>query len=197
MTRVMEQFIAGSAKAGLVAFHDRIDFSKLFEQLERGDELLWLDTYCPRHTEFVEQIRPALERGAKLRMLIIDTKCANARFRAEEIGGLYKPENFIKEIEVFTDRMHSICNDNKLLRESWQIYTYDDLPCIPMYVIARNGSPYRGYSSFFLNKPSAYFVHLEWEPTPNGVLMSMHEYFEQKYQKVSHVDSSPSQFRSS
>jgi hypothetical protein len=184
MTRVMEQFVSGSAKAGLVAFHNRMDFSKLFEELERDDELLWLDTYCPRHTEFVDQIRPALERGAKLRMLIIDTQCQNAKFRADEIGGLYKAENFIKEIEVFTDRMNSICSNNGSLQSSWKIYTYDDLPCIPMYIITRNGIPYRGYSSFFLTKPSAYFVHFEWAPTPDGVLMSMHEYFEQKFKRA-------------
>jgi hypothetical protein len=183
ITSMMEQFIFGGTRAGLVAFHEKLNFSRLFEELAPGEELLWLDTYCPRTLEFIEEIRPALERGAKLRMLIIDPECQNAISRAEELGKAYEPGTFSQETFVFTKRINSTVSihDTCKLGESCRVLVYEDLPCMPMYIITRDGIPYRGYSGFFLTKPSAYFVHLEWALTKGGVLEELHKYFEQKW----------------
>jgi hypothetical protein len=182
MTSMLEQFVIGSLKAGLIAFHEHLDFAKLFDDLQPGDELLWLDTYCPRNAEFIEKISPALERGAKLRLLIINPKCETSKLRAQEITGEYDPSTFAQETEVFTRRIKAVFNKaNDSLREACKIRIYDDLPCMPMYIITRNGIPTRGYTGFFLSKPSAFFVHLEWVPAEGGMLEHLHYYFEQKW----------------
>jgi hypothetical protein len=183
MVDVMEMFIRGSKDAGLVRFHKRFNFSQLFEDLGPGDELLWLDTYCPLNPEFIDKIRPALQRLAKIRMLIIDPRCANAESRAVEI---FAAETFSQEVEVFAKRVSSIlCDvvDHSVPAEGCQILAYDDLPCVPMYLVTHYGVPVRGYSGYFLTKPSALFAHMEWTPTKGGMLESMHEYFEQKWER--------------
>ena len=142
--------------AGLSEVHTRLDFSELFENLGPDDELLWLDAYFPGDAEFIGKIRPALERGAKTRMLLIDPRSSNA---------------FAQDIEVFIRRVSSVrCSLKKLglKPEACQILAYDDLPCMPMYIVTHKGIPVRGYSSSFLS---------------GGVLENMHDYFEQKWER--------------
>jgi hypothetical protein len=182
--KMMELFIIGSAKSGLVAVHESLDFAALFEDLQEGEELLWHDTYCPRSADFISKVRPALERGAKLRMLIIDPACENSKSRAREINEAYEPSTFAKEADVFVSRINATVGATDATRspeESRAVLMYDDLPCMPMYIITRDGVPSRGYSGFFLTEPSAYSTHLEWVYAEGGVLEKMHAYFEQKW----------------
>jgi len=182
--RRIEDVIHGREHYGLVAFHQSIQFASLFKELESGDELLWHDTYCPRYKDFLEEMSLAIRRGVKIRMLIIDTECENAKFRAEEIGGMYSTPTFTEDVKIFTKQIVK-CIENTLqdssIQGSCEIRVYRDLPSIPMYIIIRRGRLYRGYSSFFLTEPTAYFVHLEWAPTERGLLKYMHKYFEQKW----------------
>jgi len=183
MVDVMDMFIAGSKDAGLVRVHTRLNFSELYQNLGPDDELLWLDTYFPGNAEFIGKIPSALERGAKTRMLIIDPRSANASLRADEIR---ERDTFAQDIEVFIRRVSSIrCSLKQygLTQECCQILSYDDLPCMPMYIVTHKGVPVRGYSGFFLAKPSAFFVHLEWRAVNGGVLENMHEYFQQKWER--------------
>jgi hypothetical protein len=166
-----------SKDVGLVRVHRRFDLSEFFESLGPGDELLWLDTYCPDNAEFFGKILPALKRGAKIRMLIIDPRCANSNLRADETR---------EDVEVFVRRVSSIrCTLRKcgLKEESCQILTHDDLPCMPMYIVTHGDVPVRGFSGFFLAKPCAFFTHLEWTAISGGVLEDMHEYFQQKWER--------------
>ena len=183
MVDVMEKFIGGSKDAGLIRVHTRLNFSDLIDGLGPDDELLWLDTYFPGNAEFIGKIRPALERGAKLRMLIIDPRCSNAYLRADEIR---ERDTFAQDVDVFIRRVSSIrCSLKKfgLKEEVCQILAYDDLPSMPMYIITHKGVPVRGHSGFFLARPSAFFAHLEWTLTNGGVLENMHEYFQQKWER--------------
>jgi hypothetical protein len=116
-------------------------------------------------------------------MLIIEPRCANAESRALEI---FEPETFSQEVEVFAKRVSSIlCGavEQSVAEERCQILAYDDLPCMPMYIVTHKGLPIRGYSGYFLTKPSALFEHLEWTNIKGGVLENMHEYFEQKWNR--------------
>mgnify|MGYP003289190958 CR=1 FL=1 len=183
MVDVMNMFVNGSKDTGLVRVHKRLNFMNLFESLGPHDELLWLDTYCPGNAEFISKIGPALERGAKTRMLIIDPRSANASLRADEIR---ETETFSQDVEVFIRRISGVrCKLKKagLNADSCQILAYDDLPCMPMYIVTHKGIPVRGYSGFFLAKPSAFFAHVEWTLVPGGVLENMCEYFEQKWER--------------
>ena len=183
MVDVMETFIGGSKDTGLVRVHTRLDFSELFDNLGPDDELLWLDTYFPGNAEFIGKIHPALERGATTKMLIIDPRCSNAFLRADEIR---ERDTFAQDVEVFVRRVSSIrCSLKKygVKGESCQILAYDDLPCMPMYIVTHKGVPVRGYSGFFLARPSAFFAHLEWTSVKDGVLENMYEYFQQKWER--------------
>ena len=183
MVDVMEMFIGGSKDAGLVRIHNRLDFSALFEDLGPDDELLWLDTYFPGNSEFIGKIQSALERGARTKMLIIDPRSASAHLRAGEIR---EHDTFAQDIDVFVRRVSAIrCSLKKfgLKEECCQILAYDDLPCMPMYIVTHKGIPVRGFSGFFLAKPSAFFTHVEWTSVNDGVLESMHEYFKQKWER--------------
>jgi len=183
MVNVIETFIGGSKDAGLVRVHPRLNFSDLFESLGPDDELLWLDTYFPGNAEFIGKIRPALERGAKTKMLIIDPRSENAALRADEIR---ERDTFAQDVEVFIRRVSSIrCSLRKygLKEETCQIMPYDDLPCMPLYIVTHKGVPVRGFSGFFLAEHSAFFAHLEWTFVQGGVLENMHEYFQQKWER--------------
>lgn len=188
MADMMELFVFGSTKAGLVAFHQRLDFPKIIDELEPGDELLWCDTYCPLSGQLTEVIERALAKGAKFRMLVIDPKSVNAAYRAAELGYQYQSEDvFVKETEVFLDRILAVANKYKHedpVMSPCRVLVYDSLPGIPMYIIARNGIGIRGYSGFFLSKASAFFFHMEWKRTENGVLEEMHKHFETKWSAV-------------
>jgi len=183
MVDVMETFISASKDTGLVRIHKRLDFARLFESLGPGDELLWLDTYCPANSEFFDKIRPALERGAKIKWLIIDPRSVNAEYRGHEI----ELETFTQEVELFAKRVSSVnWSRDGFDERSCQILAYDDLPGMPMYIVTHKGVPVRGYSGFFLAKPSAFFAHLEWTLVKDGVLENMHDYFQQKWNKHLH-----------
>lgn len=191
---MMDLFIVGRERSGLAAVHERLDFAALFDDLEEGEELLWHDTYCPCNADFIDKVRPALERGARIRMLVIDPACENAKARAKELNGAYEPSTFAKEADVFMSRMRGLAGVSRAglpPDEPCRILLYDDLPCMPIYIVARDGVPVRGYSGFFLTEPSAYFTHLEWTYAKGGVLEKMHAYFEQKWKAQEHRRSGP------
>lgn len=178
--------IPGCHKYGLVGFHNKLDFQSLFERLEADCELLWLDTYCPRYKDFLTDLEKAIKRGASVRMLVIDPNCKNAENRALEIEGPhFTPENFCAETESFIKNLKN-CDMNNLnnlnnSHGSLEIRSYSDLPCIPMYIFLYKNKPIRGYTSYFLTQPTAYFVHSEWTAIKGGLLEYFHGYFEQKW----------------
>jgi hypothetical protein len=84
-------------------------------------------------------------------------------------------------VQEFRDLVLNIVREVPHARESCRIRVYDDLPCIPMYIISRGGKAVTAYTSFFLTEPTAYFVHLEWQNAPKGLLPFMKSYFDQKW----------------
>jgi hypothetical protein len=187
VTEKLDRLIQGREKYGLVGFLREMDFVNLFKQLVPEDELLWLDTYGPNYSTFLDELEDAIRRGAKIKMLVIDPMCPNATFRAEEIEMIgYREQAFRQQTEFFiqsiTDASNRALNDQKT-RGSCEIRMYRDLPCIPMYIIRRNGVLLKGYSSAYLTKPTSIrFVHLEWvSRKEDGVLEEMERYFNHKW----------------
>jgi|SRR5919199_3161476 hypothetical protein len=179
--------IKGRKQYGLVAFHEAMDFSGLFQGLHAGDELLWLDTYVTNYRAFQRQFQDALIRGVRVRMLVIDPKSQNAEFRASEITAApgFTYGQFNQEIETFTEQLQIIAEDPSVPQGSCTIRQYRDLPCLPMYIILRQNEPVTGYSSIFLTQPTGVTgvpcVHFQWQPTEGGLLGEMWRYFEQKW----------------
>jgi len=168
---------------GLAGFQSALAISKLFDDLNPGQTLWWLDTYAPGPQLWVPHLRDALVRGARIKMLVINPDCPNARNRASELGSGYKPERFKSEANLMIRDLLDVQvsgNNSKALELRW----YEDLPCAPIYIIARGKDPVVGYTSFFLGKPTGVdFPHLRWEPAEHGFLDMFMRYVEEKWER--------------
>ncbi|MFF7490276.1 hypothetical protein ACFZBC_33000 [Streptomyces luteogriseus] len=176
---------------GLQRVVPRMNFQEMFDRLSRGDELLWLDTYCPEQANFQRSLRRAVERGARIRMLAIKPECDNARARAEEIyphhGYTYEAfrdeaQSNVRHLgDAFMDLKEAALSE--VDKSSLRLRLYDDLPCFPMYIILHKGKPVCGYTSFFLRDPSFEEPHLEWTQARDSLLDHFISYFEYKWEK--------------
>jgi len=158
----IDQSIAGCYMYGLSGFYREMNFNELFDSLNTGDELWWLDTYAPDHLRFIGHLRNALRRGAKIYMLVLNPESQNAEHRAEEIGDLFKPPSFKEDLRRFWNDASS-CKENAEAGGGLELRWYSDLPCMPIYVVRKGQRAEFGFTSFFLNHPTGYeFPHLKW-----------------------------------
>lgn len=167
---------------GFVRAHEPpFDFRKLFEMVRSGEEVWWLDTYCPRKDEFLKAITAALASGIRIRMLIIKQGCPNAAFRSEELSGT--PDTgpaWNSGLADFHMRMRALAASSA---GAFQVLEYDDLLAVPMYLIVGPAGARSGFFSFFLAVPSAHFVHYELQGGP--LLVAMQNYFAAKWDRWS------------
>lgn len=178
----VDSMFPGAATHGFRGFATEVPRSS-FEGLERGDELLWLDTYSPDLMLFVPSLQAALQRGVSVRMLVIDPDCLTAQMRAAEIAEVgYDEARFADGAKDFLGVISSAARDLDETRGRLEIRCYQDLPCIPMYLRIRSGQALTGITGYFLAQPSFNAVHLCWAATPDGMLASFHRYFERKWE---------------
>lgn len=167
---------------------------RAFEALGPGSELLWLDTYSPDLPLFGAQLRQAVERGARVRMLVIDPEAGTTRMRAEEIVEPgYDPSKFCGEARAFLAYLADAAEDLADAPGSLEIRCYDDLPCVPMYLHLRDGKPASGITGFFLTDPSFDQAHLSWTAATGGTLTSFVAYFEHKWSGLAQYDRRPAE----
>jgi hypothetical protein len=153
------------------------DFGQPFREARRGEVVSWLDTYCPRQNELMDDLVAAVDRGVHVRMLIIDPTCASAAFRDVELVGSFDTgEGWKTGLEAFIQKMTAAAQRGN---GHFEIRFYNDLPCVPMYLIGRASSARVGYFSLFLTRPSAHFPHLELRS--GEWLVDMVAYFEAKW----------------
>jgi hypothetical protein len=101
--RLVFEAFPGIQNAGLIAIHDAMPFRTLFELLEHGDELFWLDTYAPGQKIWIDAIEAAAVRGATMNFLVLCPDSELVGLRATEIASLFSYEKFKKELELFID----------------------------------------------------------------------------------------------
>lgn len=179
----MEDLIPGRFRYGLGEFRSKMDFAQLFDDLKKGDELWWLDTYAPGHKLWIDHMREAVHRGAKIKILALNPTCQNADYRAEEIGGLYT-DTFKSELQSFINDI-LICTKEKS-REGGclELRQYSDLPCIPIYLVCRENKPIYAYTSFFLGAPTGVeFPHICWRPGELSLLSHFFDYIKKKWDR--------------
>lgn len=183
--KAIEAVVHGIHCWGLVAFRDKMDFSALFEELGEGDELLWLDTYCPHIYSASVAIQNALSRGARIKFLFMDPGNEAIHWRAQEIADRYyaNEENLrsdVKRFLQFLDTYSQAPNEGGSL----EYRTYIDLPGSPIYIVRKKkDNIIKVYSSFYLNTPSVDFVHLEWTNSAEegGLAQAFLAYFDEKW----------------
>lgn len=167
LLEVVENSLIAKARAYGLSKIDRLDFTALFEQLHSGDELYWLDTYCPDVGKggVQQAMRDALARGATVRMLVVDPDSFVAHARADEIETRgYGPGVFEEGARTSLRVVQDIQGDLPAAEsERLEIRTYSDLPCAPMYVRLRAGQPINGWTSYFLGLPTYESAHFYWD----------------------------------
>ncbi len=181
--RILEGSIAAASRYGLAGFQERLDYGRLLDSLRPNDELLWQDTFAQSYAIFMSRLKPALERGCKIRMLVIDPQCDNALYRAQEIGdNLFDdPAMFSNQVANFISTISSIAGKAKSAPGSIEVRTYNDLPGVPLYIVRSSGNLTHGYSSYFFHRATDGFFHIHWRFTPDGFLREAAEYFERKW----------------
>jgi hypothetical protein len=172
---------------GVVRAYPRLDFGAIFRAAHRGETVSWLDTYCPRQNEFVDDVIGALQRGVSVRMLVIDPASDNAHYRDQELEGTVDTgagwrgglDTFIGKMAAIADRHYG----------KFEIRLYQDLPCVPMYLVGRAPRARRGYFSIFLIRTTAQCQHLELQG--GEWLADMAKYFEAKWARQSPASVQP------
>jgi|ERR1035441_151492 hypothetical protein len=177
--------IPDAGLGGFLGVIPKMDFEGAFENLEPGDEMLWLDTYCPSLRSSEDAIFDAVGRGARVQMLAIDPGAPNCAARAEEIQEAGFTESMFRNEAtqgLAHIRGYASGRAKVIPRGTIEIRLYDGLPCIPMYVALRDGRPQVGYSSFFLTRATFHEPHVVWGPEPpGGFLERFVEYFRHRW----------------
>jgi hypothetical protein len=153
------------------------DFGRIFHEAQPGETVSWLDTYCPHENAFLSELVAALNRGVFIRMLIIRPTCENAKYRNEELSQSFDTgEAWDDGLKSFISKMKSASVKSQ---EHFQVRFYQDLPCVPMYLVGTPAKARKGYFSLFLVRPTANSHHLELGP--GEWLDDMAIYFEDKW----------------
>ena len=206
LLKVVRDSLIGRAGPYGLAGIDRVNFRDLFRGLDKNDELLWLDTYCPdmESAEVQDALCAAIDRGAAVHMLVMDPDAATADLRAHEIAtpGQHDPEEFRtnaqRNLNILEHLRDTRLDENKRCRLRFDKYW--GLPCAPMYLVARQskkgtakGQLVEGWTSYFLTLPTYQSAHLHWDQAaradrlPAGAGMGLEAfrtYFSRKLEDV-------------
>lgn len=169
-------------KYGLERIHENLDFGTIFEEVENGGEIQILDTYIPSHPTFSPQLELALKRGVKIKILYVKPGSTIANLRSNEMGGEYLQPQFDNGVKAYRNQIALIAAKSELrpMIDNINLRYYEDLPCVPMYIIKNNANISKLYFSFFLCKESVNYLHFEVLKT-NSLFADFERYFKQKW----------------
>lgn len=187
--------IPDAVASGFLGVIPRLDFEQMFAGLGAGDELLWLDTYCPVQRSAEDALFHAVQAGAHIKMLAIDPDAPNCTARADEIrdtaftAAIFRREA-IGGLEHLRD--YAAASGSLSPPGSLEVRLYRGLPCIPMYLKIRDGKPHVGYTGFFLTKATYREPHVVWGPErPPGFLERFEEYFRHRWELADDASNEP------
>ena len=187
--------LGNSAKYGFSGFLGEMDYKSLFLSLEENDTLWWLDTYCPAHELWEDDLRCAISRGARIRMLLLSPETKYAVDRAGEIGGTYTAERFKKELRNFKEALEIIQRETVEKSGSLELVEYKDRPGMPVYLVCKSDGVLFGFSSLFLGKPTGVaFPHMKWTMSEYGVIQHLLDYVQKKWERNQGRLDDPSRF---
>ncbi len=173
-------------KIGLNRIENSLPIKKIFDELQPGDTLWWLDTFSPGHKTWIDYAKRAVQRGASLNMLILDPNSPFCAMRAKEIGELFTSESFIAELSLFIADFKEFqrnLNKQKKLLGHMEILLYNDLLGVPCYIVTRADKPIYAYSSMYLAKPTGVdFPHFYWNQGPMCEILF--DYVKKKYDSI-------------
>jgi hypothetical protein len=162
-----------------------MNFTTLFSGLQAGQTLYWLDTFCPSYRAWLPDLSLALARGARVRMLLLDTNSQSARDRASELAKSYGEQPFLDDLTAFNEAMRK-CQREATTRHggSLALVMYGDLLGDPTYIVCDDSDePIYGYSGEYLGNPSASGRHYCWNAHHLEVLRERRDYVQSKMRK--------------
>lgn len=169
-------------KYGIKKVHESFDFKKLFDEVE--EELKILDTYIPSIELFLPNLAKALERGIKVKILVVNPDSQVTEFRSKELGLEYQIGRFKQGINEYIEM---ICLKADQLgveaKKNIELRCFSDLPCLPMYILKNRHKSNKVFFSFFLGKESVNYLHFEVADKKNGLLRDFEEYFDAKWKR--------------
>ncbi len=174
-----KEMAASLRELGVQNAYKEFPFSRIFAEAQKGETVSWLDTYCPVQNAFIDEVESAIARQVSIRMLVIKPGCSNAKSRSIELANT--PDTgtaFDGSLDVFIAKMKGIADASAGM---FEIRFYDDLPCVPMYLISKDNATRKGFFSIFLNKATAHCTHMEL--TDGEWLRHMAAYFESKWKR--------------
>ena len=169
----------GLRRLGVQNTYKPFSFSQIFVEAQKGESVSWLDTYCPLQNEFLSEVEAALARKVSIRMLVIEPDCANAKNRSVELAET--PDTgraFDASLRAFITKMEALA---KKSGGKFQVRFYEDLPCVPMYLITKGDRTRKGYFSIFLSDATAHCTHMEL--SDGEWLRNMAAYFDAKWER--------------
>jgi hypothetical protein len=141
------------------------DFSQIMSGLQSGDYVYWLITFDPRFKNKLRELEYAIKSGVHFRLLILKAGSRTGILRATETTG-FDPHEFDEYSKLFRVSLEHVAGrvDETATKGSIGVFVYDGLPCVPLFIIIRNGSKkITVYHSFYLTEPVSKMPYLNWE----------------------------------
>ncbi len=183
LSRLKNETIPIMMDYGLEEIH-RFKLEELLKGLKKGDELHWLDTYCPQINGILNRLEEALELEVKVKILTMKKDSNVAKYRSQELEGEVQDEFvlFNQQVNLYHDGLSKILSKQESRsKDNLEVRFYDDLPGVPMYIVVRDGVLFVGYTGWYLNKSASKNIFLKWGPAKKAVLESVESYFDKKW----------------
>ncbi|MEU8003228.1 hypothetical protein AB0B66_18885 [Catellatospora sp. NPDC049111] len=81
----LETHVQQAGVWGLSGFERSFNYAAVFDRLDNGDELLWLNNFCPDGIKYRDALVSAVQRGASVKMLVAEPDSVPSNLRALEI----------------------------------------------------------------------------------------------------------------
>jgi hypothetical protein len=181
---IESSLVPGATRFGLVRMQSGVNLASLCDSLDSGDELLWLTSYNASLSTFETRLRAALERGARIRMLVVNPNSQVAAFRALELKDSlgFSVEEYRLQARGYIERLRQQVEQvSPSFRLNLEIRTFRDLLCVPMYIHRRRDRPIAALTTYFLGTGIHDQIHLEWATSPDSLLWRLEDYFNHKW----------------
>jgi len=156
-----------SVKRGYLGITQKeFDFSQIMSGLKPGDYVYWLVTFDPRFKNKSRELENAINNGVHFRLLILKAGSRIGELRATETTG-FNPHEFDEYTKLFKVSLEDVIGRiDETTKGSLGVFIYDGLPCVPLFIIIRNGAKkVVVYHSFYLTEPVSKMPYLHWETT--------------------------------
>jgi hypothetical protein len=168
----------------------KFNYSLIFDQAERGAKIVILDTYIPTFSMYADSMKRALERECEIKFLVIQRSSLVLGKRALEIAHeAFTKESINSGVESYLNTIAKTAKSAKALDRVFAV-EYDDLPCMPIYLIKQAGNSEseragksKVYFSFFLNTASINVPHFEVDYREQGLFPLFEKYLTSKWKR--------------